>query len=38
MHFASTVNTDRAINKFSKSVSQNTLKLAETPDVEFTPF
>jgi len=38
MHFASTVNTDRAINKFSKSVSQNTLKLAETTDVEFTPF
>ena len=38
MHFASTVNTDRAINKFSKSVSPNTLKLAETPDVEFTSF
>jgi DNA mismatch repair protein MutL len=37
MHFASTVNTDRAINKFSKSVLQNTLKLAETPDVDFTP-
>lgn len=38
MHFASTVNTDRAIKKFSKSVFQSTLKLAEVSDDEFTSF